>query len=98
MCEHGDEIVLDLPDNIDIGKKNRSISCDRCIATIITKLWKAGVQTLGCCCGHGKENPSIVMENGSDYVANSILSRKDPDRQWDIFQWQLIKVNEKENK
>lgn len=38
------------PDVIDI---------DACLASEITALWREGVVTTGCCCGHGKMKPFI---------------------------------------
>lgn len=31
-----------------------SVSVDKCIAREIEALWKQGVKTTGCCCGHGR--------------------------------------------
>lgn len=32
----------------------KTICVDICLAMEITNLWKAGIRTTGCCCGHGK--------------------------------------------
>ena len=32
---------------------NRLISVDSCIAAELCSLWRRGIETLGCCCGHG---------------------------------------------
>jgi len=93
MCKWGDEIVLNLPDDIHPEKENRTVSVDSCIAEIIQGLWKEGCQTLGCCCGHGKANPSVVVS--SDYDDEGIhriadfLKNNDP-RPWTIYQWKLV--------
>ena len=34
---------------------------DRCIAPAVKALWKAGVRTLGCCCGHGSGHGVISV-------------------------------------
>ena len=34
--------------------KNGCLEIDDCIVEEIQKLWKLGIHTLGCCCGHGK--------------------------------------------
>ena len=35
------------------GLSKSGISVDRCMAGQIISLWKAGIRTYGCCCGHG---------------------------------------------
>jgi hypothetical protein len=96
MCEKGNTVVLDLPDGIDPGKKNRSISCDYCCVKVLIYLWKNNIQTRGHCCGHFKRNPSIVIADGyDDFDIDRIYSLiKDvDDRQFDIFQWRLVKID-----
>jgi hypothetical protein len=97
MCKHGKEIVLRLPDNIDTGKENRTVSVDECIASAIKRLWANRIDTRGCCCGHGKGNPSIVIAEGycDDEVAKivELLSEVDV-RKWDVFQWRLVMVSQ----
>lgn len=41
-----------IPRNIGEGFKN-SIMVDKCLSAEIDSLWKQGIKTLGCCCGHG---------------------------------------------
>ena len=53
---------MPLPENIDPGKENRSACIDECIVDVIKHLWKNNISTQGCCCGHGKRNPDIVIE------------------------------------
>lgn len=35
------------------------ISVDKCCVPELVLLWKNGIHTYGCCCGHGKERPYI---------------------------------------
>jgi len=88
-------VILNLPDNIDTARKSRTVCIDACIVDVIKFLWENNIQTLGCCCGHNKEYPNIVVESG--YKENDIkyilnLISKIDDRNWDIFQWRLCKV------
>ena len=60
--------------NIEIGSYKNSvlvknpftkkrIYIDRCILPEIKILWRKGIHTTGCCCGHNKTAPSIVVTN-----------------------------------
>ena len=94
MCDHASSEVVLLPDGICTWKDNRSVCLDRCIASIVPTIWAAGLETVGSCCGHGKEDASVVVESqhGIEYIARiaSVLERIDPQRRWRILQWSLI--------
>jgi hypothetical protein len=59
--------------NIDIGSydnqrwvyapthmpKSNGYCLDNCIAEEVLKLWREGITTTGCCCGHNKVEPYI---------------------------------------
>ena len=84
------QITLNLPKDIDVHKEYRTVSIDIEIVKSMKHLWKHHIQTLGCCSGHNKVNPSIVI---SDEYSNrnikrikKIISTKDI-HEWDIFQW-----------
>ena len=63
------EVILDhaqyFPDT-----QRKTICVDACIAEQIESLWKAGIRTTGCCCGH----------NESCWIDVAILSPKDVER------------------
>lgn len=42
-----------IPVNIGDGYKEK-ITMDACISYEVRDLWKKGIRTLGCCCGHGR--------------------------------------------
>jgi len=97
MCEwnNGGSVVLPLKDGFIAWKENRSVCVDECIAPHIKALWDAGYETKGCCCGHGKENSSVIINE--DYTQNQINNIRNilesiDSRPWDIFQWQLVKT------
>ena len=98
MCEWGEEIIVNLPDHINSDRDERTVSIDSCIVDQIQDLWLAGVTTLGCCCGHGKSAPSVIIDSGYSPLetarAFSVLSA-DRERHWIIHQWRLIAVAEK---
>lgn len=45
--------------------KHKFICVDKCLATEIKELWKLGIITTGCCCGHNKEKGFIGVEWGA---------------------------------
>lgn len=49
---------------IDDGQiyKNGKIIVDKCLAEEIKQLWSLGIHTMGCCCGHNKEEGFIQVE------------------------------------
>ena len=54
-------------------------------------LWAHGIVTLGCCSGHGKENPSVVISNTESMEkTQNLLESHDP-RTWEVLQWQLVR-------
>lgn len=63
------EVILDhakyFPDT-----KRKTICVDACIAEQIEALWKAGIRTAGCCCGH----------NGRPWLDVGLLHPKDVER------------------
>lgn len=44
----------------------RPIYVDKCIAKEVARLRDMGIRTLGSCCGHGKLEPSIVVDERDD--------------------------------
>ena len=93
MCEWSNGgIPVPLPDDIYPEKELRYVCIDMCIIDQIKALWAVGCQTLGCCCGHGKTRPSVIVacshtleeiDRFADVLSND-------SRSWDICQWQLV--------
>lgn len=88
MCDWGTETILPMPEWLCLDKQNRTVCIDSCIADKIKTLWAAKIVTLGCCCGHGKESPSVVIE--ASYRDYEKIKEIVPD--WRILQWQLVEV------
>lgn len=107
MCEYGNCITLELPDWYVKYRNNREVSIDSCIADDIKYIWSLGIETLGCCCGHGK--PELT---GKSVIVGVDLAKDDCDMlghmlfvrtgdSWNILQWQqfegesrLININQ----
>lgn len=98
MCEWGTTVVVATPawlwDRRAIPENG--IHIDSCIADVVTALWDRDIYTLSSCCGHGKMRPSLVLDNASDIPlhARAALAEIDPDRDWELLQWQLTDVSE----
>ena len=67
MCKWGKNINIRL-----IGGK--LISVDSCLAPLIKMMNKFGIKTVGCCCGHGKNRGSVMIDNDrEDKLMTEIL-------------------------
>ncbi len=72
MCEHGNQIVVEAPSNIELKynspthNKKTNVSIDECIVSEIKSLWKKGIRTTGCCCGHNGIFPTHVSVISED--------------------------------
>lgn len=99
MCEWnqktdmgGNQVVVDLPEHLHQYRENHTVCIDECIIDQIQALWDAKIETMGCCCGHGKTKPSVIIHESSNQeivtLAKDILARSDV-RIWDVFQWRL---------
>ena len=73
----------------------KKVCVDACIAEEIEALWEAGIWTRGSCCGHGEYgNANVVVAKREDpEEAVAVLKEIDPEREWDVLQWQLVKYN-----
>jgi len=72
--------VLNLPWN------NKKVDIDRCLVQEILWLWKQGIKTIECCCGHGVGNGYIAVEDESvekmkkiNYIKHLNINYKDSD-------------------
>lgn len=55
--------------------RNRVRHVDYCIADLIAALNAANIVTVASCCGHGKTEPSIVLEDGRELVVREFKER-----------------------
>ncbi|HEB42040.1 MAG TPA: hypothetical protein ENI08_03410 [Candidatus Dependentiae bacterium] len=75
--------------------KKEFISIDACIVETIKVLWKFKIVTCSCCCGHGRRNPSVVIDEASDAEQAREIFKIFCSREWDVYQWQLNLVTGK---
>jgi hypothetical protein len=75
MCEWGDTVPLVVTvcaEDSHTGKERLETKrIDRCISDIVRALNAGGVRTRSCCCGHGNEEGSIVLQDGRELVLHT---------------------------
>ena len=49
---------------VPMAINGRRVDIDFCIADIVAALNAANITTIASCCGHGKQDGSIALENG----------------------------------
>lgn len=68
MCKWNDciDLLVPIPENLSSTGKFRwdKKAVDKCIASIVQALNNAGIYTAGSCCGHGKEEGTIILHDG----------------------------------
>ena len=68
MCKWGDTALVKVKITADLsytGKERwKEAQIDRCIATIVQGLQDAGIDMRASCCGHGKTEGSINLQDG----------------------------------
>jgi hypothetical protein len=93
MCERGTLVSVTPPP--EWNHHRPIIALDSCIADTVVALWQRGVVTLGSCCGHvGNGLPSLVLSDDAHMpaLAQKAIGEVDPDRRWELLQWQLVDV------
>lgn len=87
------EKLLKVPDYLNMHKEYCSI--DSRISHVIQHLWNNQVITVGCCCGHGKNKPSIILnQNSGEKWADTVrdyISLVD-DRDFDLLSWKMMNI------
>jgi hypothetical protein len=68
------QVVLDLPtwskayESRIANNYPPNVSVDSCIADAIKELWRIGIETTGCCCGHCVEKAWVSVDP-SNYIS-----------------------------
>lgn len=68
-----------------------TVCIDACIAHVLEHLWENGIETLGSCCGHGKDSPSIVLSQDNAERVRRLIADVD-NRQFKLLFWRLVEV------
>ena len=68
MCEWGTEILVDVKIQADLScdgtERWKKAQIDMCIASLVDALQKGGIDMRGSCCGHGKAEGYITLQDG----------------------------------
>ena len=72
MCEWGNNVICNVPIPAELSHTGKpywkQIGIDSCIAPIVQALNDAGIYTANCCCGHGKADGSILLQDGRELI------------------------------
>jgi hypothetical protein len=63
MCKWGTDKTVKLCKPMLVSGRTE-IAVDDCIADLVQALNDAGIETIGCCCGHGKVDGDIQLADG----------------------------------
>ena len=76
MCNWGTttELEITIPAHLShTGKPYRKVmGIDACIAPIVEALNKAGIETIGSCCGHGKGPGGITLADKREIAVKEV--------------------------
>jgi len=68
MCRYGDTVpvCVKIPADLSHSGKSywRAMKIDRCIAPIVKALQEGGIDMRASCCGHGKTDGKINLQDG----------------------------------
>ena len=64
LQEYTNQMTVDFPH----GVTRRRISVDRCLVAELQELWRKGIVTTGCCCGHNEWRDSAYIGVLSEYI------------------------------
>jgi len=76
MCNEQTLVYVKIPADLSSTRKEKwkNAQIDKCIAPIVKALQDANIDMRGSCCGHGKREGNIYLEDGRGIL---ILSEKD---------------------
>ena len=57
MCKWGTD------KKVKVIRGNKKVKIDKCLAPLVKMLNKYGIETIACCCGHGKSQTSGIRIN-----------------------------------
>lgn len=84
MCRWGTDRFVKLCKPTAQGKY--WVAVDSCIADLVRALNDANIETIGCCCGHGKENGSILLADGRELkIKGEFMTNKEEAELWEAM-------------
>lgn len=98
--KQANNVIARIPTRIfvQIERNNQMVTLDRCIAGVIYHLWDVGIPTLGCCCGHGKASPCVIVDEAlplslCDAAYEQINFVFGDKRVWQVMQWRPVTLD-----
>lgn len=89
MCKWGTTEIVEVTIPVDLSCTGKAFKkrckIDKCIAPIVKALADAGIVMRGCCCGHGKWDGEITLDDGRVLIIRT-WSKK---RKWkyEVCEW-----------
>ena len=78
-CRFNDVHYGDYGNYVTIKRDDeRDICVDACMVPELKDLWRKGIETLECCCGHGKRNGYIAVSDSSRPAMEELGYKPDP--------------------
>jgi hypothetical protein len=72
MCKCGDNQIIKLKIPADLSHSGnaywKNVPIDKCIAPIVKALQEAGINMRASCCGHGKRDGEIELQDGRTLI------------------------------
>jgi hypothetical protein len=80
MCEWGTNVKLRVQIPADLSRTGkaywRKVRVDACIATLVDALNNAGILTRQSCCGHGKCDGRIDLQDGRVLIIQAVARKR----------------------
>lgn len=75
MCKHTTLVRVPIAADLShTGEKRWDWKAvDACIAPLVNALNQAGIETRGCCCGHGWADGSILLQDGRELIVRAAV-------------------------
>lgn len=86
---HANAIAVPIPPHMEAYRRARIaaglsplIGLDRCIAEEVQYLWSLGIVTYGSCCGHNKDEATIIVASDDHQNMLGLGYQKSADGPW----------------
>lgn len=78
MCSRTRRVLVTVPKDLAVdGKARRKyVKIDACVAPIIRALQRGGVDMRGSCCGHGKREGHVHLQDGRALLVLSVTQAR----------------------
>jgi hypothetical protein len=71
MCKWGTDKIVKLCKPKEVSGRTE-IAVDACLADLIQALNNVGIETVTCCCGHGKSDGEIILADGRRLIIKNV--------------------------